>query len=117
MKIEMTKEDYDVIYNYVIYKMNSPCSDCKDRPTCCGCPKQREYDEKHKNIYDKYKATYKKDTVGEYLAEDIQFKISNIIGMKDAYEKIFTSYINTIQKLKDENEDLFEYLHTNHKLF
>ena len=117
MKIEMTKEDYDIIYNYVVYKRNSPCTDCLDRQTCWGCPKQREYDEKHKNIRDNYTNTYKEGTVGEYLAEDIQFKISNIIGLKDAYEKIFTNYVNTIQTLKDENEDLFDYLHTNHKLF
>lgn len=48
--VEITQEEMNRLINYEEYVGTNPCFNCKDAGSCCGCPTQREWTTKYKEM-------------------------------------------------------------------
>ena len=110
MEIKISKEEYNIIYNYIQYQKSSPCDDCRNRSGCCGCPRQREFDEQHKEIIDSYNKIHDGKTIYSEIVEDVHSKMSTYIGLKNAYEKVSKNLNDYKNRLNTEDTELFNFL-------
>ena len=81
MKIELTDDEYKIIYNYTNAQMNNPCNTCptEQRWSCCGCPPEKEFKFKNKEIIDKFNILREQspDVIDSITAQISKFLVVN----------------------------------------
>lgn len=108
MKIELTDDEYKIIYNYANAQMNSPCNTCptEQRWSCCGCSSEKEFKSKNKEIIDNFNILHKQNPT---IIDDIEKKIAIYLNLQIKFMEAYFDYKNCLQSLESDN-DLYRYI-------
>lgn len=108
MKIELTDNEYKIIYNYANAQMNNPCNTCstEQRWSCCGCPPEKEFKSKNKEIIDNFKILHEQNPT---IIDDIEKKMATYLDLQVRFMEAYFDYKNCLQSLESDN-DLYKYI-------
>lgn len=108
MKIELTDDEYRIIYNYADVQMNNPCNTCptEQRWSCCGCPAEKEFKSKNKKIIDDFKILHEQNPT---IIDDIEKKVATYLNLQIKFMETYFDYKNCLQLLESDN-GLYKYI-------
>lgn len=108
MKIELTDNEYKIIYNYANAQMNNPCRGCgyDSNSTCCGCDREKEFTSNYELTINNFKILHEQNPT---IIDDIEKKIATYLGLQVRFMEAYFNYTNYLQSLESD-DGLYNYI-------
>jgi hypothetical protein len=108
MKIELTDDEYKIIYNYANAQTNNPCRGCgyDSNSTCCGCDREKEFTSNYELTINNFKILHEQNPT---IIDDIEKKIATYLDLQVRFMEAYFNYTNYLQSLESDN-DLYNFI-------
>lgn len=110
MKIELSTDDYKIIYSYVIAQESNPCNTCPTdvKYACCGCEEHKSFTTTYKTVIDNFKSLQKQSPS---VVDDIAQKLTNYQSTETKFVEAFCAYRDCL-KVLESDKDLYDFVIT-----